>query len=33
MKNETNDFFTTDSEELGIGAEEIVLAPDEEIYL
>ena len=32
MKNEIKDLFTNEGEELGIGAEEIVLAPDEEIY-
>ena len=32
MKNETKDFLTNDSEEINIGAEELVLAPDEEIY-
>ena len=32
MKNEIKDLFTNEGEELGISAEEIVLAPDEEIY-
>lgn len=32
MKNEIKNLFTNEGEELGIGAEEIVLAPDEEIY-
>ena len=29
MKNETKDFFTNDSEEINIGAQEIILAPEE----
>ena len=32
MKNEIKDLFTNEGEELGISAEEIVLASDEEIY-
>ena len=32
MKNEIKNLFTNEGEKLGIGAEEIVLAPDEEIY-